>query len=47
MNAIQLEELKARICDDYCKWPSKLDDEYLEEICDDCPLNELEADDEG
>lgn len=52
MNAIQLEELKARICDDYCKYPAEYamlneDPEVghemmLEEICADCPLCELE-----
>ena len=47
MNKTQLEELKARICDDYCKYPGAVDEERLYEECEDCPLNDLEEDDEG
>lgn len=52
MNAIQLEELKSRICDDYCKYPQEYlmlyedpevgHETMLEDVCAECPLGELE-----
>lgn len=44
MDAVKLEELKARICNDYCKYPNIWDEETEEcelcesEICYRCPL---------
>ena len=40
-----LEEVKQQICDDYCKYPTLIDD--IEELfvdggcCTECPLNKL------
>lgn len=52
MNATQLENLKSRICDELCKYPSQYANLYgdpdaaqeaLEELaCKECPLNEME-----
>lgn len=39
-----LEEVKADMCDEYCKWPCLLKDEpedMLLDICDRCPLERL------
>ena len=39
-----IEEIKAEICDDYCKYPKKYKDEdaLLEsDTCNRCPLNRL------
>ena len=39
-----LEDIKADICDHYCKYPeSGMDyDEMLDEVCANCPLGELD-----
>lgn len=39
-----LEQVKADMCDEYCKWPKMLEDEpedALLDICDRCPLGRL------
>ncbi|MGN0417032.1 hypothetical protein [Anaerostipes faecalis] len=37
-----LEEVKQQICDDYCKYPTLIDDiEELDTKCTECPLNKL------
>lgn len=47
MNKTKLEEIKARICDDICQWPNvAFSAESLAFQCENCPLNELEADEE-
>ena len=38
-----LDEVKAGICDDYCKYPEQIkDDEELMTICENCPLMRLQ-----
>lgn len=42
--AQQLEEVVEEMCDKYCKWPEKWDEEielYESSICRNCPLNKL------
>ena len=39
-----IEEIKEQICDNYCKYPCMLNC-YLEDICNECPLNELKEED--
>jgi hypothetical protein len=34
-----IEEVKKKICDDYCKYAE--DEKKCEEMCPDCPLNRL------
>ena len=42
-----IEEVKLRMCDDYCRYPREWDDEEQgmelceSEICENCPLNKL------
>jgi len=39
---MSIEEIKASICDNYCKWPFNTETQAeLNEICKECPLNEL------
>ena len=34
------------MCDHYCMWPEKAVDDYeLEDVCDNCPLNNIVNDD--
>ena len=41
-----IEEIKADMCDYYCKYPTEIaDDEILRLICDKCPMNKLEDED--
>lgn len=42
------ERVKARICDDYCKYPEQYKvngdtdiDRMINEVCENCPLNAL------
>ena len=43
----QIESIKERMCDQYCKWPDKWDEEaegiplFESEHCEHCPLMEL------
>lgn len=38
----QIEQIKAAMCDDYCRYPHEInDDEELMEICNRCPLSNL------
>jgi hypothetical protein len=45
--ALELEHIAAQICDKYCKYPEKGDEEkegkelYESEICRNCPLSRL------
>lgn len=45
--ALELGHIAAQICDKYCKYPEKWDEEkegkelYESEICDNCPLRRL------
>lgn len=42
----RLREVIEIMCDDYCKWPKEAtSDEQLEDICSDCPLNNINNDD--
>lgn len=42
-----LEEIVEQVCNDYCKWPEKWDEEaegmelMESDICTNCPLNRL------
>ena len=37
-----LEEVAAKICDDYCKYPYQFDsEEELYKVCETCPLERL------
>ena len=38
-----MEAVKCEICDNYCKHPcnSEIDQEQLDRICENCPLNRL------
>lgn len=38
----QLEEIKAEMCDKYCRYPFSADDDYLNKKCTECPMNRLE-----
>lgn len=42
MTAQELEEIKAEMCDKFCKIPFSQCEEYIEEKCAECPLNRLE-----
>ena len=42
----ELEEIKEQMCDVYCSMPSFYGRDQLEEVCENCPLNRLEADDD-
>ena len=36
------EDVAAKMCDHYCRFPREVEDEDLmAEICDECPLNKL------
>ncbi len=42
MDTKQLETLTAKFCDEYCKFPCEIkEQEDLEKICNECPMNEL------
>lgn len=45
MTKEKLEEIKERMCDDFCKFPGEVPFEVLVERCENCPLNELEVED--
>ena len=36
-----IEEVVEHICDEKCKMPDECSNDELDEICDDCPLNNL------
>lgn len=40
---MNIEEIKEKICDHYCRFPYDLPEDKLEEECKVCPLNELKA----
>ena len=40
---MNIEEIKEKICDHYCRFPYDLPEDKLEEECKMCPLNELES----
>lgn len=43
----RIEAMKEDICDNYCKYPviwhEEHQDEDLEEVCNNCPLNKLDG----
>lgn len=42
-----IEEIKEKMCDDFCRMPYEAaDQEELTELCKHCPLNELEGEHE-
>ena len=44
---IKIEEIKNDMCDNFCKWPFNTETQAdLNEICEKCPLQRLEVDDE-
>ena len=44
MTVNELEYIKQRMCDDFCKFPCEVPFEVLQDRCEECPLNELEVD---
>ena len=39
-----LDDVKEKMCDEYCKYPNEYEDnEILEVICEKCPLNRLDG----
>lgn len=46
MTSEEIEEIKEKMCDEYCSMPRFFGREKLEEVCENCPMNRLEADDE-
>ena len=36
-----IEDVVEHICDEKCKYVSELSNDELDEMCDDCPLNDL------
>ena len=46
MTREEIDELKETMCDKYCRMPDFYGGDTLDDICEDCPLNRLEADDE-
>lgn len=45
MGSEELENIKAEMCDKYCRYPFSADEEYLEKKCAECPMNRLEISD--
>lgn len=46
MTTTEIEEIKAEICDEYCKYPSECRCQFIQDkICSKCPLNRLEGED--
>jgi hypothetical protein len=43
MTAQELEEIRAEMCDKFCRIPYSKDEVYIEEKCAECPLNRLEV----
>lgn len=43
MTQEQIDSIRERMCNEYCKWPGMPVQRVLYEICKTCPLNELEA----
>lgn len=43
MTQEQIDSIRERMCDEYCKWPGMPVQRVLYDICNKCPLNELEA----
>ena len=41
----KLEEIKEKMCDDYCKYPGEVPFKSLLDRCEKCPMNELEVED--
>lgn len=41
INDMEIEKIKEKMCDDFCRYPRELECD-LEEICEQCPLNNLE-----
>lgn len=40
---MEIKEIVEKMCDKYCKYPELIDEmEILVNICDHCPLNDLE-----
>jgi hypothetical protein len=40
-----IDEVKEKMCDEYCKYPVEIaDDEVLRVICNKCPMNKLKGD---
>ena len=46
MTSQEMEEIKEQMCDKYCRMPDWYAGDQLEEVCENCPLNRLEADDD-
>lgn len=36
-----IEEVMEEICSNYCKYPDQLDEEALNDKCDECPFERL------
>ena len=43
MTQDQIDNIRERMCDNYCKWQGMPVQRVLYDICNECPLNELEA----
>ena len=44
MTQEQIDSIRERMCAEYCRWVPRLPvTDALDIICEDCPLNELEA----
>ena len=43
----EIEKVLEEMCDHYCKYPYEIyDDNQLGKVCENCPLNKLEAESE-
>ena len=42
MNEEKLNEIKEKMCIDYCKYPGNVPFGFLKVMCDRCPMNEME-----
>lgn len=43
IDVVKIEEICKAICDKYCKYPyEEHTEEEMDEICKDCPLNDLD-----
>ena len=45
MSSEELENIKAEMCDKFCRFPFSQNKEYLEQKCAECPLDKLEVKD--
>ena len=43
MTQEKIDNIRERMCDNYCKWQGMPVQRVLYDICNECPLNELEA----